>query len=73
MEQEKKEEQVQEPVTKQENIDYEKINQHISAKIETEVGKFIKSFVELNKQNQGNSAENKVENDEERELKEWKI
>lgn len=66
-------EEVKHEERKEINIDYDRINSHINSKVENEVGKFIKTFIENNKQNQPMTEEVVVENEKERELKEWRI
>lgn len=54
-------------------IDYDKINAHISTEVENKVGKFIKSFIENNRESKDVADITPTETAEERELREWKI
>lgn len=59
--------------SKSTEIDYNKINGYINERVDNEVGKFMKTFLENNKIN--NQPENTISEQEiiDKELSEWKI
>lgn len=73
-----KEQETKETIETQEKevaVDYERIDKTINTKIETEVGKFLKTFIENNGFNkpQAETTNTETETEQERELKEWRI
>lgn len=57
------------------NVDYDRIDKRIDVKVETEIGKFIKTFIENNGYSKPETETINIETEttEERELKEWRI
>lgn len=55
-----------------EKVNYDEINKYVNQKVETEVGKFIKTFLENNNTTTTIKVE-PTETKEEKELKEWTI
>lgn len=68
----KKEVETTEKVEPTPTVNYDEINKYVNQKVETEVGKFIKTFLENNNTTTTIKVE-PTETKEEKELKEWVI